>query len=116
MRSQRTITALVVLAVTAMSLGACSQSEPLTAAERGRQVYMSNCIQCHNPDPTQPGSQGPEIAGASRDLLEARVVHATYPPGYRPKRTTTAMVAQPHLASKIDDLTAFLAAARDGTP
>lgn len=94
-------------------LSACSNSsKPLTAAERGRQVYMSTCIICHNPDPNQPGSQGPAIAGASRDLVEARVLRAAYPPGYTPQRTTHAMPAQPHLASKIDDLTAFLAEAK----
>jgi hypothetical protein len=68
---------------------------------------------CHNADPNKPGSQGPEIAGASRELLEARVMHATYPPGYKPKRNSHAMLPLPHLAGKIDDLTAFLAAAKD---
>lgn len=113
MRSKATLIASMVM-LNAVSLSACSNSAPLTAADRGRQVYMSNCIQCHNPDPTQPGSQGPEIAGASRELIEARVLHAQYPPGYTPKRTTSAMVALPHLASKIDDLTAFLAPAKNG--
>lgn len=89
-------------------------SEPVTAVERGRRVYMANCIVCHNPDPTKPGSAGPEVAGASRALLEARVVHAAYPPGYTPKRTTKAMVALPYLAPRIDDLAAFLAAAGNG--
>ena len=89
----------------------CSDSKPLTAAERGQRIYAANCIICHNPDPTQPGSQGPPIAGSPRELVEARVVRAAYPPGYTPKRTTHAMPAQPHLAPKGDDLTAFLAEA-----
>jgi mono/diheme cytochrome c family protein len=103
--------AAAVLAVVCLLLAACSESKPLTSAERGRQVYLSNCTICHNPDPTQPGSQGPAIAGSPRELVEARVVRAAYPPGYTPQRTTHVMPAQPMLASKVDDLTAFLAAA-----
>jgi mono/diheme cytochrome c family protein len=108
------MSALLLCSVAALSLGGCSKSAPLTAAARGRQVYLSSCITCHNPDPTKPGSQGPEIAGSSRELIEARVLRAAYPPGYTPKRHTKAMIALPHLAAKIDDLTAFLAAAQNG--
>ncbi len=110
MRVLSSAVALLILASLSSAVSGCSRSEPLTAAERGKQVYLSNCILCHNPDPRQPGSQGPAIAGSSRELVEARVVHAAYPPGYTPKRTTKAMIALPHLASKVDDLTAFLAA------
>ena len=102
-------TGTLLCAFVVLGLGGCSQSTELTAVERGRRVYMSNCITCHNPDPTKPGSAGPEIARASRELLEARVVHGTYPPGYTPKRNTKAMVPLPYLAPKIDDLAAFLA-------
>lgn len=100
----------LMVAVTASLVGACSQPTSLTAVERGRRVYLANCITCHNPDPAKPGSAGPEIAGASHELLEARVVHGTYPPGYTPKRPTRAMVALPQLTEKVDDLAAFLAA------
>jgi mono/diheme cytochrome c family protein len=102
----------VILTAAGVGLKGCAKSEPLTAAERGRQVYMSNCIVCHNPDPTQPGSQGPDIAGASRELIEARVLHAAYPPGYAPKRSSKAMLPLPHLKNRIDDLASFLAAAK----
>ena len=81
-------------------------SDPL--AERGRSVYVQQCIACHNPDPAQPGAVGPAIKGSSRELVEARVLHAGYPPGYTPKRTTTAMVALPHLEGDIDALAAYL--------
>lgn len=76
--------------------------------ERGRSVYMANCTACHGMDPTQPGGLGPPIAGASRELVEARVLHAAYPEGYTPKRDTKLMVALPHLKDEIDALTAFL--------
>jgi mono/diheme cytochrome c family protein len=97
-------------AAVAMLLGAC-KAKPRTPAQVGRVIYMTNCVVCHNPDPNLPGSQGPAIAGSSRELIEARVVHLTYPPGYKPKRTTHAMRAFPQFADKIDDLTAFLAEA-----
>jgi mono/diheme cytochrome c family protein len=81
-------------------------SEP---AQRGKIVYTGVCIACHNPDPGLDGALGPAVAGASRELLLARVLHGTYPPGYTPKRPSQAMPAMPHLAEKIDDLAAFLA-------
>ncbi len=98
---------LAQAAAIAFLAGACN-SKPMTPARMGRQIYMSNCVVCHSPDPNQPGSQGPPIAGSSRELVEARVLHLSYPPGYTPKRTTHAMRAFPQLAGHIDDLTAFL--------
>jgi mono/diheme cytochrome c family protein len=96
-----------------LAIAAACNSKPPTPADRGRRIYMSNCVVCHNPDPNQPGSQGPAIAGSSRELLEARVLHLSYPPGYKPKRTTHAMRAFPQLAGHIDDLHAFLAQAAE---
>jgi mono/diheme cytochrome c family protein len=73
---------------------------------------MTNCVVCHNLDPNLPGSQGPAIAGSSPALIEARVLHLSYPPGYQPKRTSHAMRAFPQLAGQIDNLAAFLQAAK----
>lgn len=105
---------LFLAAMALLSLAACN-SKPPDAIERGRMVYMTNCIVCHNPNPNLPGMQGPAIAGASKPLLEARVLHLAYPPGYHPQRTTHAMRAFPELKDHIDDLEAFLAAARDAS-
>lgn len=102
---------LVLLHWVAIADG-CSAPPSPAAAERGRRAYLANCITCHNPDPTKDGASGPQIAGVSREVLEAKVLHGTYPAGYTPKRTTHAMVPLPHLASRIDDLVAFLAAGR----
>ena len=77
-------------------------------AVRGRRVYLANCTACHNADPSRPGSLGPAIKGSSRALLEARVVRAAYPPGYKPKMKSRLMPAMPHLARSIDDLAVFL--------
>ena len=105
------IAARALPAVILIVLIAACNSEPITPARRGRQIYMSNCVVCHNPDPNLPGNQGPAIAGASRELVEARVLHLSYPPGYKPKRTTHAMRALPQLAGHIGEITAFLAEA-----
>jgi len=100
----------------AITLVGCSDPKSLPPTERGRRIYLASCVTCHSPDPTKPGSKGPEIAGASRELLAARVLHAAYPPGYTPKRATREMVPLPHLAAKIDDLAAFLAAPAASSP
>jgi mono/diheme cytochrome c family protein len=84
--------------------------------ERGRIIYVENCAVCHNADPNLPGSQGPPIAGSSRELVEARVLHLSYPPGYTPKRKTHAMRAMPTLAPEIDNIVAFLQAAQKPEP
>ena len=44
----------------------------------------------------------------AKDLLEARVVHATYPPGYKPKRDSKVMPPRPDLVASIPDLAAYL--------
>ena len=77
-------------------------------AERGRRVYLANCIACHNLDPALEGVMGPPVRGASRELLEARVLRAEYPPGHTPSRDTKLMQPLPYLAAEIDALAAFL--------
>ena len=69
---------------------------------------MANCVACHNPDPARDGTLGPAVKGASRELIEARVVRAAYPPGYAAKRTTKVMPPRPDLAAAIGDLAAYL--------
>lgn len=75
---------------------------------RGRAIYAANCTACHNSNPARPGALGPEILGSSLELLEARVLHAAYPPGYTPKRQTKQMVALPQLSSELQALHAYL--------
>lgn len=110
----------VGIALTVLAAGiACSEAEPAeggSAAERGRTVYLSVCTACHNADPSRDGSLGPANAGASRELLEAKILHGTYPPGYTPKRDTRMMPPMPQLAGSLDDLAAFLADADAGAP
>jgi len=97
---------LVLLA--AALAGGCSQPSSDPLAERGRQVYLAQCTQCHNADPAQDGAVGPAVKGASRELLEARILRGSYPPGYKPKRPTNVMPPQPAVASEIPALAAYL--------
>ena len=100
--------ALAALALAA-TFGACSSQSALSPeAERGRQVYQAQCIACHSADPAKDGPLGPAVKGASRALLEARLLRGAYPPGYQPKRPSAVMQPMPHLASSLDDLAAFL--------
>ena len=77
-------------------------------ARQGEQTYRGVCTACHGLDPTQAGSMGPAIAGASLELLRAKVLRNEYPPGYTPKRETRAMVALPHLKDELPALAAYL--------
>jgi mono/diheme cytochrome c family protein len=100
---------LVVLAL-ALALSACSEpsSSGGPQAERGRQIYLAQCIACHNSDPAVAGPVGPPVKGSPRELLESKVLKGAYPPGYAPKRPTTLMPAQPALGPEIGNLAAFL--------
>ena len=83
-------------------------ANPAQLIAKGRQVYKSNCTACHNPNPAQDGAIGPAIADSSLALLEDKVIHNTYPPGYTPKRDTRAMIALPYLQKDIPALHAYL--------
>jgi mono/diheme cytochrome c family protein len=77
-------------------------------SSRGKTIYLSNCTACHNVDPGVDGAVGPAVAGSSLELLEARIMRAEYPAGYKPKRDTRSMVALAHLEKEIPALAAFL--------
>ena len=98
----------LVAGAAVLALAACERAKLSPEAERGRQVYLSQCTACHAFDPAQPGAVGPEVRGASRALLEAKMLRGTYPPGYKPKRPTAVMPPQPQLAPDVDALAAFL--------
>jgi len=99
---------VAVVFIVAVLAGGCSQSPSDPLAERGRQVYLAQCTQCHAVDPSQPGPVGPPARGASRELLEARILNGSYPPGYTPKRPTHVMQPQPAVAPDIPALAAYL--------
>ena len=76
--------------------------------QRGKQVYQTHCIACHNSNPRQAGSLGPDVWGSSKELLTARILEAKYPPGYAPKKAGAGMPPLPHLKPEIDAIHAYL--------
>ncbi len=85
-----------------------------TAAHRGERIYENVCTVCHAADPSRDGAVGPAIAGASRELLEAKLLHGSYPAGYTPKRESALMPKLPHLKDYTADLAAYLQASAEG--
>ncbi len=98
---------ILVLVAVLLGFGAYSAFAAGDAA-KGKQVYTINCAACHNMDPAKVGALGPEVKGSSKELIAARLLSASYPKGYKPKRNTKLMVALPHLKGNIDDLAAYL--------
>ena len=101
----------LALVVAAAALAGCSDApsgSTTAGAERGRQIYLSQCISCHGPDPATAGPIGPPIKGSRPEVIESKVVRGTYPPGYTPKRPTTAMPPLPALAPDVAALAEFL--------
>jgi mono/diheme cytochrome c family protein len=110
------LTKLFLTALCALTVAACSKDSDDSSksgknadAARGRAVYLANCVACHNNDPSRDGPIGPAIKGSSKELLEARVLTTSYPPGYKPKRPTKVMPQFPFLKDEIPHLTAYLA-------
>lgn len=102
----------LLVALSACQSDGTSQSSAPSAEEslaaRGKTVYVTVCIACHNADPHKAGSIGPAVFGASQELLEARILNASYPPGYKPQRETHTMPAFPQFKADIPALHAYL--------
>jgi mono/diheme cytochrome c family protein len=81
---------------------------PEQLKERGRLIYMQNCIACHSQDSSVDGPVGPANKGANLELLTAKVLHGKYPAGYQPKRQTSLMPPMPQLEKEIPALHAYL--------
>lgn len=97
------------LGMTAMLV--LGHSSPVWAAgnvAEGQRLYAKICAFCHGATPEQVGKVGPAVRGASREMLEARVLRGEYPPMAFPQRDTKLMPTFPSLKDKIDDLTAYL--------
>lgn len=107
------LAAAFLAAVSAELLAGCGKKEAKgdPAVNKGRVLYSLHCSSCHHPNPAVDGTLGPPIKGASLDLLKARIIHGTYPPGYTPKRATKIMQRLPLTEEDVGKLHAFLSAA-----
>ena len=98
------------LAFAALACGSGEQASGLDAsAARGKTVYENVCTACHHRDPRQAGALGPQLAGASLEVIEAKVLRNEYPPGYAPKRPGASMPKYEYLAPNLGDIAAYLA-------
>ncbi len=76
-----------------------------TTLDKGKRLYLSNCIQCHNKDPNLKGSLGPEMVDAPLSVMTSKVMTGAYPAvlpaGFVPKRKSKAMKKIPKLQNDI---------------
>lgn len=75
-------------------LGGCTKKLPpelQISYDKGKSLYVKNCITCHNPNPKRPGPSGPPIYNSSYDLLYNKVLFGRYPEGYKPKMPSKLM-------------------------
>jgi mono/diheme cytochrome c family protein len=101
---------LAAIALLALACGPTDERPLSDLAVQGEKVYQNVCIACHNGNPNLDGALGPANAGASAELLAAKVLRGEYPPGYAPKRPgSTTMPRFEYLADQIPALAAYLA-------
>lgn len=86
--------------------------EKLTGIDRGRQIWIGTCTQCHNKDPNVKGAIGPETVDAPLEVLHAKVMTGRYPEplpaGFVPKRTTKNMRPLPQFEKDTADIHAYI--------
>lgn len=86
--------------------------EKLTGIDRGRQIWLGTCTQCHNKDPNVKGAIGPETVDAPQEIVYAKVMTGRYPEqlpaGFVPKRTTKNMRPLPQYEKDIPDIYAYI--------
>lgn len=82
------------------------------ALDKGKRIYLSTCIQCHNRDPNVKGSIGPEVVDAPLEVLTSKVMTGLYPAvlpaGFVPKRKTKAMRKLPQFKNDIPAIHAWI--------
>lgn len=101
--------AALLLALVLEAVSACNRKEPANpVVAKGQARYGVYCGSCHSIDPARDGTLGPAIKGSSLELLKARVIHGTYPPGYTPKRETRIMQRLPLTETDVEAIHAYL--------
>lgn len=83
-----------------------------TELDKGRRVYLSVCIQCHNKDPNIKGSIGPELVDAPLEVMTVKVKTGRYPEvlpkGFVPKRKTKIMRPLPRNEKDVPAIYAWI--------
>jgi mono/diheme cytochrome c family protein len=89
-----------------------SQAYANPSIEKGRKLYIANCIRCHNKDPNLKGSIGPEIVDAPYEVMYSKIMTGKYPQplpkGFIPKRKSSAMAKLPKLKDDIPSIWAYV--------
>ena len=80
--------------------------------DRGRKIWISTCNQCHNKDPNIKGAIGPEVVDAPLEVMLSKVKTGKYPdplpPGFVPKRKTSAMRPLPQYEKDVPSIWAYV--------
>ncbi len=80
--------------------------------EKGKTIYLAQCIKCHNKDPNIKGSIGPEMVDAPLEVMQHKVMTGRYPDvlpeGFVPKRKTKQMTKFPQYAKDVPSIHAYV--------
>jgi mono/diheme cytochrome c family protein len=106
---------VILLLCSALTFSGCSGDSDSSSGgsknadwQRGRGIYIANCVACHNNDPAKDGPIGPALKGSAEELVRSRVLRTEYPAGYKPKRDTKVMPTFPYLEGDIKYLAEYL--------
>lgn len=95
-----------------MTLSFCLSAFSQVNIEKGKRIWLTTCVQCHNRDPNVKGSIGPETVDAPLEVLTAKVMTGKYPDplpaGFVPKRRTKAMRPLPQFKNDIPSIHAYV--------
>jgi mono/diheme cytochrome c family protein len=87
------------------------ESEPVDI-EKGKAIYLSACIKCHNKDPNVKGAIGPEMVDAPLEVMQHKVATGRYPDvlpeGFIPKRKTKQMTKFPQYLKDVPSIHAYV--------
>lgn len=87
------------------------ESNPIDIA-KGKEVYLSTCIKCHNKDPNVKGPIGPELVDAPLEIMQHKVATGRYPDvlpeGFVPKRKTKQMAKLPNALMDVPSIHAYV--------
>lgn len=99
---------LFVIVTLIVSVSAFSQVN----IDKGKRIWLTTCVQCHNRDPNVKGSIGPETVDAPLEIMTAKVMTGKYPDklpaGFVPKRKTKAMRPLPQFKNDIPSIHAYV--------